>query len=257
MTALSFKDFVLAKGFTLPVSALAVAKSLNMNPPPPASMRAMIATAAPFVPIDLAFNTAGQAVAWFYWLDQAAPPSLFGPPPQPEPLRAATSFEFKLWSLPSPTSQVLVNDVILPLSSVLLENGGMAHAVGVLSGNYLFQITAINHFGSAASPQVAAQFAPPASAPNITVSPIGKDIFQVQGTGFDAWNGRSISVNAAAGLTGTFAMEQPVSVSQGAFTTRVNTAAICGKAGPGASVFFTVVVTGSVGGISNIVTVPC
>jgi hypothetical protein len=233
MTDLSFKNFALATGFKLPVSAIAVAKSLHMSPPPPVSMRAMMATAGPFVPNDLLVGVATAGVAVFGWSDPATP---FLQPP--DSLRAATSFEFKLWSWPTTASRILIDDAILPLSSVILGNGSMEYFPGVLDGAYTYQITAINHFGTASTSVQTAQFAPPAAAPTITVVSAGTNVFQVKGTGFGKWNGQSIVVEADAGVPTTLTVRVPTTVSQDAFTTNINTAGICEQAGGGPLLFY-------------------
>lgn len=194
-----------------------------------------------------------SGLAFFGWFDQAAPP-LFQET-NPDPLRAATSFEFKLWS----SNEILVDDAVLPLSSVLLTNGGMAYSPGVLNGSYKYQITAINSFGSAATPVLTAQFAAPDAAPNIIVTRIGNtNDFQVKGTGFGAWNGQSVLVNADAGLTfigGPNSVQQSVTVSQGAFTTNVHAAAPCDSSGgSGSPLRFYVSLKNQLGNISNVVT---
>jgi hypothetical protein len=240
MSDLSFKNFVLASGFELPVSALVVAKSLNMSPPPPVSMRAMIATAAPFVPYDLLVGVATAGVAVFGWSDPATPFLQ----PQNDSLRAATSFEFKLWSWPTSASSILVDDAILPLTSVILGNGSMEYFPGVLDGAYTYQITAINPFGTASTSVQTAQFAPPSAAPIITVVPAGTNVFKVDGTGFDTWNGQSIVVEADAGVPTTLTVRVATTVSHGAVATNVNTAGICEQAGGGPLLFYATLDTG-------------
>ena len=85
MSGISFKSFALAKGFSLPVSAIAVAKSLNLHSP--VSIRAMIATAAPFVPSSLSYASLAWGIAAFTWSDPAAPPLGINRSPIPYGLR--------------------------------------------------------------------------------------------------------------------------------------------------------------------------
>jgi hypothetical protein len=92
MSDLSFNSFAQAKGFTLPVNAVAVAKSMNM-----VSMRAMIATAKPFPPSDLWAGLTSSGAQEFRWSDLAVPPYwAVATGAQGYPLRAAKSFEFKV-----------------------------------------------------------------------------------------------------------------------------------------------------------------
>jgi hypothetical protein len=262
MSDLSFKGFAIAKGFSLPVSAKAVAKSLGMNPPPPPiSMRAMIATAAPLVPANLSYN---PGVSW--WDQAALPPWL--QPPYPDPIRAATSFEIKFWQGQPSTGEVLVIDVTLPLSSVISSSGGtsigMYYYPGVLDGIYTFQITAINPFGSASTSAVSEMFTPPAGSPNITVtrSPASPNLYSITGTGFEAYNGQSVTVEADVGVgspaSPSLRKVVVVVVNNGGFAiSSFSVAGICGSAagGSGSPLRFYVLQTiNSPGAISNIVT---
>jgi hypothetical protein len=97
-------------------------------------------------------------------------------------------------------------------------------------------------------------------SPNITIERVGSvgSVFQVNGTGFEKWNGQSILVNADPPFAGQQTLQQQVSISNGTFTIEVNTANVCGEAGPGASLHFYASLPGSVGAISNVVSgVPC
>jgi hypothetical protein len=253
MIVLSFKSFATAKKFAPPVSAVAVANSLNMHAPPAISMRAMIATAAPFVPYKPSYADASNA-GQFLWYDEAALPPWFQPP-APDPLRAATSFEFVLWFQASPTSKTLVDDTIL--SQSVASGGGLGYSPGVLDGNYTFQITAINAFGSASTPVMPAQFAPPAAAPNITAVLVNSATseFQVTGTGFEQWNGKTVLINAEAGVTFAHAVQQSVIVdSSGGFSQTIKAAGVCQHASP---LRFSVSLPSSAGHISNLVTTNC
>ena len=99
---------------------------------------------------------------------------------------------------------------------------------------------------------------PPAAA-TITVTRIGSaNMFQVIGTGFEAWSGKSVLVNADAGITfpgGSDSVQQPVTVnSQGAFISKVNAAVACSNSGgSGSPLRFYLSLQGQPGNISNIV----
>lgn len=253
MSNLSFKTFAQAKGFSLPVSTLAVAKSLNISPPPPPiSMRAMIATAAPLTPVGLTYNASGGAVE-FSWYDQANLPPWFNNYPAPNPLRQATSFEFKLWFWPTPNSSILIADVMLP--------GGndpnslpFGYGAGVLDGTYTFQIIAINAFGSTPTAVQTANIPAPVAAPNISVGGAA-NMFQIHGTGFEPWNGQDVLVSADAGATYSFSVSTSVTVNNGTFTAPLNTTGVCGQAGPGGALrFYVSLPNAPLSIISNIIT---
>ena len=101
--------------------------------------------------------------------------------------------------------------------------------------------------------------------PNITVERVGKvgAVFQVRGTGFEQWNGQSIQVNADPPFAGQETLQQPASINSGTFSIEVNAAAVCGGAGPGASLhFYASLPTASVGEISKVISnvvsgIPC
>jgi len=83
-------------------------------------------------------------------------------------------------------------------------------------------------------------------------------MFQVIGTGFEAWSGKSVLVNADAGITfpgASDSVQQPVTVnSQGAFISKVNAAVACSNSGgSGSPLRFYLSLQGQPGNISNIV----
>lgn len=249
MSNLSFKAFAQAKGFSPPIGALKVASAMHVNGPPPTiSLRGLMATLAPFVPSNLSFNTDGSGATWFYWWDPAALPPWYNGTPDPQ--RAATSFEFKLWR-----NNALVTDVTLPLANVLLTNEGMAYSAGVLNGSYTYQIIAFDAFGSASTPVQGAQFSP-TTGPTITVTTVGKNAWQVAGTGFNAWNGQQVLVSAAAGATYQSETSQQVMVTNlgnfdiGSF----NVGNLCQQTGGGQLKFFVSLPNSPTNVISNTVT---
>jgi len=258
---LSFRAFATAKGFNLPVKMSAVAASLNFSPP--VSLRALIGTAAPYMPILISFDTAASGTS-FVWYDEAnLPPwiweadgSQYGPP---NPLRQATSFEFKLWQSPSGT--LFVDDTI-PNSTPSGSGLPVEFSPGVLTGAFIYQITAFNSFGSASTAQLGPiSITPPAGGPTITVKATGAtgtNSFKIQGTGFDAWIGQPVNVNVDVGAT--FALSQvPVPTAQvngqGGFIKKL-VATVC-SGNSGAPLRFSVSQQGLAGSISNLVFKTC
>jgi hypothetical protein len=251
MSNLSFKDFALAKGFKLPVSMRAVATSLGMTAPP-VSLRAMISTAAPFVPASPGTLAVGSGETAFTWYDQATPPFWILSPTIP--LRAATSFEFKLWKSSSAGDNTLVQDTVLALSQVLLTNQTMYYVAGALAGSYVYQIIAINEFGTASTPLLTAQLSIPPAAPNIDVTQSGQNLYRVNGTGFQNWNGQSLLLDVDGGITWAHGTQTLVSISQGGFSTNVSTTNLCATVGSKGALRFYVSIQGQVGAVSNVVT---
>jgi hypothetical protein len=123
---------------------------------------------------------------------------------------------------------------------------------GLPPGSYTYQVTAINDFGSASATQTVTF----ATGPQITVTPVKENLFQVNGTGFDEWNGHTLTVDVNAGAALQFpAPPQPTMVNnQGELTAQINTAEICGKAGSNATLRFSVGWPQQPGSIGNIVT---
>lgn len=249
MSNLSFKAFAQAKGFSPPIGALKVASSMHVNGPPPTiSLRVLMATLAPFVPSNTSSNTDSSGSAWFYWWDPAALPPWYNGTPDPQ--RAATSYEFKLW-----LNGALITDVTLPLASVILTNEGMAYSAGVLNGSYTYQIIAFDAFGSAATAILGAQFSPTTGA-NIKVTTAGKNAWQVAGTGFNAWNGQQLLVFAASGLSYQSETSQTVTVTgQGNFIIpNFNVGSVCQQSGGGPLKFFVSLPNSPITVVSNTVT---
>jgi hypothetical protein len=253
MSNLSFTNFALAAGFKVPLSTLAIARSLGMTAPPAVSMRAMIATAEPFEPADPFYAVTSAGDANFAWWDRADPP-LFVTLPA-DPLRAATLFEFKLWTS-SDAGTTVIQDAILPASgAVRLTTGSMLYGAGPLDGSYTYQITAINQFGTASTSVLAAHFNPPAVTPIISVTRVGTNIFRVEGSEFTSLAGQSMQVNADPGITSIPVTHVAVTIpSSGSFAVDVNTASLCALATSGAPINFYVSVPDSVTVVSNIVT---
>jgi hypothetical protein len=259
---ISFKAFVLVKGFNVPVKASAVATSLNFHPP--VSLRALIGTAGPYEPINVSYTTTVEGTG-FLWYDEAnLPPwiwkaddSPYGPP---DPIRQATRFDLKIWDAPG--NNVIIDEPI-PYN---VPNGSGLPAVydaGVLDGSYTYQVTAFNQFGTASIPKTGPiQITPPAPGPNIAVVTVGANEFQVKGTGFEDWAGQTVDINVDIGPSFSVSQE-PVPTArvddQGGFNTNIQ-ATICGGR-PGAPLRFSVTeqaAAGFVGKlISNLVLTTC
>jgi hypothetical protein len=257
---LSFKAFALKEGFSLPVSAAAVASSLHVVRP--VSLRALIATAAPYQPILISWAVAASGTS-FEWYDEAnLPPwiwaadgSSYGPP---NPLRAATSFEFKLWQNPGGN---LVTDTTIPVTNAVGGGLPIVFSPGVLDGSFKYQIVALNSSGSAsAGPQGPITITPPAPGPTITAQSIGTNMFQVQGSGFGNWANTTVNINVEIGIGASPLVGQsPVPTvqvdGQGAFSVPV-TATIC-SGHAGAQLTLSVSQPNSFGAISNLLFKTC
>jgi hypothetical protein len=104
---------------------------------------------------------------------------------------------------------------------------------------------------------------PPAAATNITVTRIGStNMFQVIGMGFEAWSGKSVLINADAGVTfpgGSESVQKPIKVgNQGTFIAQINADLACSNAGgSGSPLRIYVSLQGQPGNIGNIVTISC
>ena len=257
---LSFKAFALKEGFSPPVSAAAVASSLHVARP--VSLRALIGTAAPYQPILISWAAAASGTS-FEWYDEAnLPPwiweadgSPYGPP---NPLRAATSFEFKLWQNPSGN---LVSDTTIPVTSAVGSGLPIAFSPGVLDGSFKYQIVALNSSGSAsAGPQGPITITPPAPGPTITAQSIGTNMYQVQGSGFGNWANKTVNINVELGIGASAGVPQsPVPTAQvngqGAFSVPV-TATVC-SGHQGAQLTLSVSQPGSASAISNLLFMTC
>jgi hypothetical protein len=260
VTDLSFAAFASAKGFSDPVSAEAVAASMNVNPP--ISLRELIGTAAPYAPVEVSYATGASGTS-FLWYDAAnLPPWIFdaddSPYGPPDALRQATSFEFQLWK--SPTGMILT-DTTIPNANANGDGQSIGYGAGILNGTYTYQITAYNDFGSASTGLLGPiAVTPPAAAPNITavlVDP-ASNTFQVHGTGFDAWNGTQVNINVEVSIltSNTYGQDPvPVLVTQGGFTWPVE-ATVCSD-WPGNQLTFSVSQQGSYGSISNLFNTHC
>lgn len=253
---ISFKSFALAKGFGIPTKALAVANSLNFHPP--VSLRALIGTAGPFEPIMISYATSATGTS-FQWYDEAnLPPWVWeadgSPYGQPDMIRQASSFEFKLWQ--SPENNLIVDDMVpygVPSGSGLPAG----YLAGVLNGNFTYQIIAFNGFGTASTPKVGPiDIVPPAPGPHIDVIKVDDKTnkFQIKGTGFGSWANQTVYINVdrAIGAAGAVSQEPVPTVlidDQGEFNTSI-TATVC-AGHPADSLRFSVTPENTVGSISN------
>jgi hypothetical protein len=154
----SFKDFAtqFVKVAFPPTSMGKVATAIGFDTRP-ISLRAMMATAAPYVP-DLSWlsfvdnsqkNTPPGWQVIFLWTDDAnLPPwdydsgAWSGPPPNTA--RAATSWQFTVW----PPGGSPVIDATVPVANENTVGGVQYIYSGELVGNFDYQITAYNNYGS-------------------------------------------------------------------------------------------------------------
>jgi hypothetical protein len=153
----SFEDF--ATQFVkvrLPTALATVASAIGSDKKP-ISLRAMMDTAAPYVPditraafVDNSQSTPPNWRVVFLWTDLAnLPPwdssGWSGPPPNPA--RAATSWQFTVW--PAGGSPVI--DATVPVANEKPGGGVQYEYNGALVGDFEYRITAFNEYGSAST----------------------------------------------------------------------------------------------------------
>jgi hypothetical protein len=98
-----------------------------------------------------------------------------------------------------------------------------------LDGQYIYQITAFNHFGSALTTKEV-WITVPGVTPNISVSYLGESQWEVKGSGFTP--GAEVSVQVWATGNGGWGGGAPADL-QGKIQTTVNSFFPCSKAGQG------------------------
>jgi hypothetical protein len=253
--SISFRAFAQVKSLAFPVKTFEIASSLGFHPP--VSLRAVIGTAGPFQPIFISYTPSAEGATDFIWYDEANLPgwvweaddSPYGPP---DKIRQATSFEFKLWQAPGGD---LIADQKIPYNVASGSGLPAGYDAGVLAGSYTYQITAFNSFGASSTVKEGPiNITPPEPGPNIHVTVIGANDFQIHGTGFEAWSNQTLDVNVDLGIgTTAIASQEPVPTvrvdGQGEFDTNV-TATVCGSRS-GAQLRFSISQQNAVGSISN------
>jgi hypothetical protein len=197
----SFRDFsVDFEHLKLPARARNVASSAGFNAPP-ISLRKVMAQAAPYVPdvhtypiVDVSGNTEPGPTVDFYWMDPANyPPWIVDSSdyagPVPNPARQATWWNLTVWEASSwappggPFPPVI--NVNVPFSN---EASGLVEWTYIgdqLNGEYVYEITAFNDYGSASTGAKNAAITIPGMTPNINVVFLGlNNAFRVTGSGF-------------------------------------------------------------------------
>jgi len=232
---LSFNEFATQLlNLGLPVKALDAASKAGFTKPP-ISLQAVISSAAPYGPVGSAVDDSnntdpGPAVV-FSWTDPANAPASGGTPP--DRLRQATSWNLTVWEAPSlhPKSNVPVINVTVPFKN---EAAGLVQYNYVgdqLDGQYIYQITAFNDFGSALTTKEV-WITVPGVTPNISVSYLGESQWEVKGSGFTP--GAEVSVQVwATGNGGWGGGGGAPADLQGKIQTTVNSFFPCSKAGQG------------------------
>jgi hypothetical protein len=237
----SFKDFATQfAGFQLPVGVLGVAKPAV----PPISLRALMDQGAPYAPDDYTYafvdnsnNNGPSPLVAFFWMDAANyPPWIVDSDswtgPRPNQLRQATSWNFNLWDANSGASVIAAT---VPLRNEIV---GLVQYdyIGELNGNYSYQITALNNYGSASTLRTPVRITLGSLSPNITVKSLGNNKFAISGTGFQGYPTVKFQVTTGFSQPGKNILSPPsVSVGPtGAFQTApFSCQAICAADGGG------------------------
>jgi hypothetical protein len=249
---LSFKDYATQfAGFKLPVSALAVAKPLV----PPVSLRKIMSAGAPYPP-DLGIfgffdNSNNPSQVAFFWADEANLPPFDNLSTPVDPRRMATSWTFELWETlgDKPDGQIGANIIDANVSlHAHLASGQIEYDYNSgLVGNYIFQVTAFNNYGSSSTGNNPVTITLPASAPVLTVTRSGNtNSFRVSGTGFLPGSSVTIEVDLPAFGTALSSLPGAIGVgSDGSFSsTPVSCQPLC-AANQGAQLRFVAVVNGT------------
>lgn len=237
----SYSDFVTQfLGLKLPAKFSVVASSLGFALPN-ISMRQVMSKGAPYAPDDSTYpfvdNSNNQPSApsvAFFWMDEANyPPWIVdsdnwsGPPPNQ--LRQATSWELTL----SPVNgSAPVLDATVPFAN---ETAGLVNFEfnGQLKGNFTYQITAFNNYGSASTKGTAA-ITLAGSGPTIMVSPLmplSSNKFEVDGTGFT--NGNPVKISVSSSISDNSTSVSTNADNNGKFKTQVPCQPVCSIAGGG------------------------
>jgi hypothetical protein len=244
---LSLKQF--ATGFlTLrsPVKATDAAAAVGFTRRP-ISLLAVISSAAPFVPkvgtvplLDCSNNTeqpgGGPPLVVFSWVDEAN----YGSPPS-NPRRQATSWNLTVWEAPSldpPQGAPVINATVLPKN----ESAGVLQYDYVsiqLHGEYMYQITAFNDYGSATTGKRGpVAITVPGTSPTIRVKKVGgpNAEFTITGSGFTP--GGNVSLLAWASGNGGWGVGWTITASpHGGISTFNYCKQICSQAGGGSLQF--------------------
>lgn len=249
----SFKDYAtqFAK-FTLPVGAIAVGKPLF----PPMSLREIMNQGAPYVP-DLSIfgfvdNSNNPSLVAFFWADDANLPPWDNLNFSPNPLRMATSWRFQLWEAVGGAQLI---DVTLLLSALQADGSVQYDYEPGLDGNYLYQITAFNNYGSASTAKVPVTITLPSGSPTLTVqrSPTNTNSFVIAGAGFKA--GASVTLEVDGGVGSAHTLSPPPQLIAVGGNGKFQTAAIAcqslctlvdGGTGGGGALRFEAIVNGTV-----------
>jgi hypothetical protein len=220
--ALSLKEFT--TGFLklkLPAKALDVAASAGFDHPP-ISLLDVMSSARPYAPTGVAVDDSkntdpglggGPPIVVFSWRDPANSPASGGT--APNPLRQATSWNLTVMEAGGEPGAPVINTTI-PLRN---ETAGLVQYTYTyiqLNGQYIYQITAYNDYGST-SAATKVWITVPGRVPNITVTYLGSNnLFAVKGSNFTPGGevkiiaqvgGWASEVNVAANAQGSISAE--------------------------------------------------
>jgi hypothetical protein len=244
----SFKQFATQYlNLKLPVKASAAASDAGFTTRP-ISLKEVIASAAPFRPntskvplLNCSNNTdpgpgGGPPQVIFSWVDDAN----YGSPPS-NPRRQATSWQLTVWEAATlhPKGTVPVINQTISLKD---ESGGVVTFTYVdiqLHGEYNYQITANNDYGSASTGVVGpVAITEPNTSPNIKVTYAGGSNaeFTITGSGFTP--GGNVKIMAWASGNGGWGDIVTITASpQGTISTFQYCSSICKQAGGGSLQF--------------------
>jgi hypothetical protein len=191
---------------------------------------------APYVP-DLSIfgffdNTNNPGQVAFFWADDTNLPPWDNLSWSPNPARSATSLEFQLWeALGGGKAGAQLFDVTLSLRALQANGRVQYDYTGTLDGNYLFQVTAFNNYGSASTgiSPVAIGLATPSLS--ITVTAAGSNNFEVQGKGFTENN--PVQINVSSSVSGNSTSKNTTAGSDGSIKVTINCQSVCSGASGG------------------------
>jgi hypothetical protein len=199
--------------FTPPISALAVAEPMT----PPISLRNLMAQAAPYPPDLTLFGTIDNSQnpneVTFFWADDANLPPWFQTSDNPK--RMATSWTFQLWDA---ANNAQIVDATVPFNASQIEAAGgrvQYDYAGGLVGQYAYEITAYNAYGSTSTGRVTQTITLPFN-PSLSASRASpnSNSFVLTGSGFQSGSSVSFEVDGGA-PTGTPLTPPPPSANVG------------------------------------------
>ena len=206
---------------------------------PPISLRAVISSAAPYVPahsaIDASNNTdpgqgGGPPIVVFSWLDPANSPASGSTPPNQ--LRQATWWNLTVKEAGGEIGGPVINETV-PFRNETAGVVKFTYTSYQLDGQYFFQVTAFNDYGSASTAETV-WITVPGRIPTIKVTDAGgpNADFTIMGSGFTP--GGNVKILAwASGNGGWGTIETIAATQDGVISTFTSCKSICSQAGGG------------------------